>query len=303
MEAPPRVTFLDAPLPFRWPALFWIALAGVFAYALMPGGDGIESVTDKAQHFIAFATLAGLAEATRALWKGRTTIVFWMLLAVGIEIAQGLTPTGRDMSILDAGASFAGALAGRALVGREVTTWRRAFIAGALALVATVVVDVGYRALRGPVTRALLSAALERDNPTPWPGAPAKAYAALSLEGAAPIIAVDSIKPRALALAPGLWPDRKPGAAGVTIFVGHRNAAFRALGDLAAGDKVRVTTRDGATFDYTVTRREVVRFDQSRLYPDAPGEQLALVTCWPVDATEKSPWRLVIYADRSSIGS
>ncbi|MBL8559627.1 MAG: sortase [Hyphomonadaceae bacterium] len=297
------MTFLDTPLPFRWPALFWIALVAVFAFALLPGGDGIDSITDKGKHFIAFATLAGLAEATRALWKGRTTLVFWMVLAIGIEIAQGLTPTGRDMSITDACASFAGALTGRALVGAEVTTWRRAFIAGSLALAATAAFDMGWRALRGPVARALLAEAFERGGDRPWPGAPAKAYAALSLAGAAPVILVDSVEPRALALAPGLWPDREPGDAGVTIFMGHRNAAFRALGDLDIGEDVRVTTRDGATFDYTVTRREVVRFNDSRLYPDAPGEQLALVTCWPVDATEKSPWRLVVYADRSSFGS
>lgn len=153
------MTFLDAPLPFRWPVVFWIALAAVFGYALLPISDGIDSVTDKGKHFIAFATLAGLAQATRALWKGRTTIVFWALLAIGIEVAQGITPTGRDMSITDACASFMGALTGHALVGAEVTTWRRAFIAGSLALVATALFDVGWRTLRGPVARALVAEA------------------------------------------------------------------------------------------------------------------------------------------------
>jgi len=310
VEATRGVRVLDAPLPSRWRALFWIALAAVSAYALAPGGAASGGLSDKALHFGAFATLAVIGGMTGALSARGTpswrALAFWAGVAVAIEVAQGVMPYGREASAFDACASFAGALLGMALTRtrtRAGVTMRRLAVAAAAVVAATILVDVSYRAARGPLTRAFLTQAFERDDATPWPGAPAKAYAALSLEGAAPIIAVDNVKPRALALAPGLWPDRKPGEAGVTIFIGHRNAAFRALGDLAAGDNVRVTMRDGARFDYTVTRREVVRFDNSRLYPDAAGEQLALVTCWPVNATEKSPWRLVVYADRSSIGS
>jgi len=298
------VKFLDAPLPFRWPALFWIALAAVSWLALAPGGDGGGRLSDKALHFGAFATLAVIGAATGVMTPSRRALVFWALVAVGIEIAQAVMPFGRDPSALDALASFTGALAGLSLMrSADAPTVRRCAIAAIVVLAATLLVDAGYRAVRGPATHALLTQAFKRADATPWPGAPAKAYAAISLDGAAPIIAVDAASPRALALAPGLWPGRKPGDAGVTIFMGHRNAAFRALGAITVGESVRVTTRDGARFDYVVTRREVVRFDDSRLYPDAPGEQLALVTCWPVDATETSPWRLVVYADRSSIGS
>lgn len=301
--APARVTFLDRPLPGRLPVLFWSALAVMSVLALAPGGDGGGGLSDKALHFGAFATLAVAGALTGAMTPSRRTLLFWAGVAVGIEIAQALLPFGRDPSVLDAIASFAGALFGMALTRKAAdVTLRRLAICGAGVLAATLLVDAGYRALRGPVTRALLAQAFVRDDATPWPGAPAKAYATISLEGAAPIIAVDNASPRALALAPGLWPDREPGDAGVTIFMGHRNAAFRALGDIAVGETVHVATRDGARFDYVVTRREIVRFDASRLYPDAPGEQLALVTCWPIDATEKSPWRLVVYAARASDG-
>ena len=61
-------------------------------------------------------------------------------------------------------------------------------------------------------------------------------------------------------------------------------------------------TRDGATFAYVVERRAIVRWNDSGLYPTAPGEQLALVTCWPIGATEKSPWRLIVYARRDASG-
>ncbi|MDX2238314.1 MAG: hypothetical protein NW203_12200, partial [Hyphomonadaceae bacterium] len=49
---------LDAPLPLQRPAFFWIALAAVLALALSPQGAGVPTLTDKALHFGAFATLA-----------------------------------------------------------------------------------------------------------------------------------------------------------------------------------------------------------------------------------------------------
>jgi sortase A len=274
----------------------------MLAIALAPHGVGGERLlTDKGLHFLAFAGLALFGAASAAMAPGWRAIGFWAAMAIGIEIAQGVMSIGREPSGVDACASFAGAVFALALARRmSLDTLRGTIVAGCAALAATAAVDLGYRVLRGPVTAALLARAYAHADPTPWPGAPARAYAALSLDDArAPIMIVDRATPRALALAPGVWPGKYPGDRGVTILMGHRNAAFRALGALDVGRSIRLVMRDGARFEYVVSRREIVPWNDSRLYPDAPGEQLALVTCWPVDSDETSPWRLVVYAARA----
>lgn len=282
---------------------FWVLVAGVVIYALAPGGDpGVETFSDKGRHFLAFAVMAAGGATTGALPRDRRAILFWLGVAIGIEVLQGAMHLGRDPSVFDAIASFAGGLFGLAAAPRQRDfSLRDAVLSAGLILAATCAIDIAWRFGRPAVTHALLTRAWTAAHATPWPGAPADLYARVDLPDARAIPVVDRATPKALALAPGLWTEndaRRPGEAGVTILMGHRNAAFRALGVLKTGDAVSLRLRDGARFDYVVTRREVVRFDNSRLYPDAPGEQIALVTCWPVDATEKSPWRLVVYADR-----
>lgn len=282
---------------------FWVLVAGVVIYALAPGGEpGVDVFSDKGRHFLAFAVMAAGGAVTGALPRDRRAIAFWLATAIGIEVLQGVMGLGRDPSVFDAIASFAGALFGlfAAPRARDFSV-RDAVLAASLILAAACAVDIAWRMGRPAVTHALLSRAWTAPSATPWPGAPAQVYARVDLPEARALPIVDRATPQALALAPGLWTEgdaRRPGEAGVTILMGHRNAAFRALGELKVGDAVALQLRDGARFDYVVTRHDVVRFDNSRLYPDTPGEQLALVTCWPVDATEKSPWRLVVYAER-----
>jgi sortase A len=286
--------------------LFWAALAVVLALALAPGlGVGGQWLTDKGWHFIAFATLAAFGARTRAMAPSWRTAAFWTLVAVGVEIAQGVMGLGRDASGVDACASLAGALFGLG-IGRRAAASVRGLAVVTLAICAAgLLADAGYRSARRPVTEALLAQAWRAgrhgDSAAPWPGAPAPVLGMLRLEGArAPIAIVDGATRRALGLAPGLWArGRRPGERGVAIVLGHRNAAFRALGALRVGDAIRLDTIDGVRFDYRVARLDVVRWNDSHLHPDAPGEQLALVTCWPVTATAKSPWRLVVYAART----
>ena len=282
---------------------FWALVAGVTLYALAPGGDaGVEALSDKGRHFLAFAVMAAGGATTAALPRDVRTIVFWLGVAIGIETLQGAMGLGRDPSVFDAIASFAGALFGLAAAPRARDfSLRDAVLCASLLLAATCAADIAWRVGRPAVTHALLTRAWTAKSAAPWPGAPANLYARIDLPDAHAIPVVDRATPKARALAPGLWTEndaRRPGAPGVTILMGHRNAAFRALGRLETGDDISLWLRDGARFDYVVTRRDVVRFDNSRLYPDTPGEQIALVTCWPVDATEKSPWRLVVYAER-----
>jgi sortase A len=62
------------------------------------------------------------------------------------------------------------------------------------------------------------------------------------------------------------------------------------------GDDIAVTRRDGKTFHYRVTATSVVRFDASDIDPLAEGYQLALSTCWPLDAITPGPMRYVVRA-------
>jgi LPXTG-site transpeptidase (sortase) family protein len=254
--------------------------------------------TDKGWHFLTFAGLAAAAASSGAIRPSWRAVAFWFALGIGVEIAQKLLPFGRGASLVDAGASLAGAIFGMLLAQVRVERTLRTTIAAGLVIVAaSVAADLSYRFARTLLYDVLLAQALTGAEASPWPGAPADAFGALHF-GDARIAIVDRATPQALALAPGLWPGRRPGDAGVTIVMGHRNAAFQALGAVRVGDVVDLETRDRARFRYVATRREIVRFDDSRLHPDAAGEQLALVTCWPVEASAPTPWRLVVYATR-----
>lgn len=145
---------LDAPLPLQRPALFWIALLSVLALALSPQGAGVPMLSDKALHFGAFATLAVIGAMTGAITPSRRALVFWALMALAIEVAQEITPTGRDGSKADVVASFAGASFGIALTrAAPPTTFRRLVVTGVIVLAATLCADASYRALRDKLDR------------------------------------------------------------------------------------------------------------------------------------------------------
>src|ERR1700674_3590991 len=89
---------------------------------------------------------------------------------------------------------------------------------------------------------------------------------------------------QALAFGPGhveLTPDA--GERGVAVYSAHRDTHFRFLRDVAIGDDIAGTRRDGRTFHYRVTATSVVRFDASGINPLSDGYELALSTCWPLN--------------------
>jgi sortase A len=102
---------------------------------------------------------------------------------------------------------------------------------------------------------------------------------------------------QALAFGPGhveLTPDA--GERGVAVYSAHRDTHFRFLKDVAIGDEVEMTRRDGRTFHYRVTATSVVRYDASGIDPLTDGYELALSTCWPLNAVTPGPMRYVVYA-------
>lgn len=147
-----------------------------------------------------------------------------------------------------------------------------------------------------------------RDGPPAAPPLPGSASSAES--SAAPVsIAVDSVGVRAPVIRRGLdgdgavrsppyanpevvgWYRRsaEPGAAGVSVFVGHMDTAsdpavFYRLNDVRPGDEVEVVRADGATAVFTVERVEMFAkddFDARRVYGQHKRgrAEIRLLTC------------------------
>ena len=110
-------------------------------------------------------------------------------------------------------------------------------------------------------------------------------------------IALAASSGQALAFGPGhveLTPDA--GERGVAVYAAHRDTHFRFLKDVAIGDEIAVTRRDGRTIRYRADRSSVVRFDDSGLDPLTGGYELVLSTCWPFDAVTQGPLRYMLHA-------
>lgn len=101
----------------------------------------------------------------------------------------------------------------------------------------------------------------------------------------------------ALAFGPGhLDGTPVPGARGVSVISAHRDTHFGFLGDLRAGDDLRLTRADGVIVWFRITGTEVVPWNASGIDPDADGYGLALTTCWPLDAVTQGDLRYVVRA-------
>jgi len=82
---------------------------------------------------------------------------------------------------------------------------------------------------------------------------------------------------------------------GNAVIAGHRDSFFRPLKDLREGDEIRMTTVHG-TFDYRVTRTEIVKPDNVSVMAPTPERALTLVTCYPFFYIGNAPKRFVIHA-------
>jgi sortase A len=101
---------------------------------------------------------------------------------------------------------------------------------------------------------------------------------------------------QALSFGPGQV-ERTPdaGEPGVTVYAAHRDTHFRFLKDIAIGDEIDVTRRDGRTFRYRAVSSAVVRYDEFQI-TSANESELILSTCWPFDAVTSGPLRYVLHA-------
>jgi sortase A len=103
---------------------------------------------------------------------------------------------------------------------------------------------------------------------------------------------------QALAFGPGQV-ERTPqaGEPGTAVYSAHRDTHFAFLGEVAIGDEIIVTRRDGRDLRFRVTGTAVVHWDASGIDPAAAGRRLALVTCWPLNGKFSGPLRYVVHAE------
>ncbi len=102
-----------------------------------------------------------------------------------------------------------------------------------------------------------------------------------------------------LAFGPGhLDGSARPGGAGNTVLVGHRDTHFAFLENLAPGSPLVLETPDGCRQLYCVLSIEIVHeSDTAPLAPGAAGAQLTLITCYPFAAVVPGgPLRWVVRA-------
>jgi sortase A len=110
-------------------------------------------------------------------------------------------------------------------------------------------------------------------------------------------IALEGSSGQALAFGPGHVEETPvAGEPGTAVYAAHRDTHFAFLGEVRIGDRIDVTRADGLTFTYRVTGMEIVPFDESGIDADAPGRNLVLATCWPLNALTHGPLRYVVRA-------
>jgi sortase A len=86
-----------------------------------------------------------------------------------------------------------------------------------------------------------------------------------------------------------------PWESGNAVMAGHRDTFFQPLKNLRTGDEIRMTTARG-TFNYRVTRTEIVEPEDVSALAPTPHRSLTLVTCYPFVYVGPAPQRFVIHA-------
>jgi len=134
--------------------------------------------------------------------------------------------------------------------------------------------------------------------PKAWPWADTWPVAKISLPRIKQkAIVLNNASGEAMAFGPGLVAGTPlPGRPGTSVISGHRDTHFEFLRNVRRGDTIEVVTRTRKRLTYKIDYMEVVDASASGIEPNAPGEKLALVTCWPFDDKNPGPLRYVVYA-------
>ncbi|RXG92164.1 class GN sortase [Bradyrhizobium zhanjiangense] len=162
--------------------------------------------------------------------------------------------------------------------------------------------DGAYIHAKAWLAQVLLERAFDRSVATgelvkPWSWADTWPVARIEVKriGASAIV-LDGTSGQALAFGPGhIERTVDAGERGVAVYAAHRDTHFRFLRNIAIGDVIEITRRDGKHFRYRADSSAVVRFDASGIDPATEDFELVLATCWPFDAVTSGPERYVLH--------
>jgi sortase A len=145
------------------------------------------------------------------------------------------------------------------------------------------------------IERSWRQAATGAVPPPPWPWADTRPAAVLEAPGhGIRLFVLQGSSGRNLAFGPTRL-DASTGSRDVVIS-GHRDTHFRFLEQLRAGDRLRLTDRDGSR-EYAVRELEVVDSREQLIVIEHSIERLTLVTCYPFDSpTAGGALRFVVTA-------
>ncbi len=159
--------------------------------------------------------------------------------------------------------------------------------------------------LKAALAQLLLERAWQRSLQTgvaskPWSWADTWPLARLEI----PRLGVDMIvlagdHGQSLAFGPGHASlSARPGEPGTMLISGHRDTHFRFMGDLQAGDLIRIGGAAGIEYAYRVTTTEVVDSTKARILSDPDQHSLILATCWPLESViPRGNQRYLVIAD------
>lgn len=186
-----------------------------------------------------------------------------------------------------------------------VFDWLIASVIATIALLGLWQIGEGlYIKAKASLAQVLLEKAWNRalagtDAPKPWPWADTWPIAKISVPKLAKsAVILSGVSGEAMAFGPGHHLETPyPGRPGTSVIAAHRDTHFEFLRYIVLGDLITVTGRTGKTYSFEVTGLRVVSWSESGIDPDAPGTNLALVTCWPFGSTEPGPLRYVVEAE------
>ncbi len=145
----------------------------------------------------------------------------------------------------------------------------------------------------------------------PWPWADVWPVAKISVPGLGrQAIVLSGVSGQAMAFGPGLMDGlSNPGEPGLSVIAAHRDTHFRFLEEIDIGERVDVTNAGGELTSYEIIETRIVDARRSGLDPrdflddgvqwsdnEKPTSTLALVTCYPFNATKRGPLRFVALA-------
>ncbi|MET4386739.1 sortase A [Bradyrhizobium sp. F1.4.3] len=173
-----------------------------------------------------------------------------------------------------------------------------------LALVGAILFGDGvYIHAKAWFAQVLLERAFDRSVATgqtvkPWSWADTWPIARIEVKriGASTIVLAGT-SGQALAFGPGhIDQTVDAGEHGIAVYAAHRDTHFRFLRNVAIGDVIEITRRDGRHFRYRADSSAVVHFDASGIDPATEDAELVLTTCWPFDAVASGPERYILHA-------